>query len=236
VAVQLAMSGRWALARRIPLTLGTQLRLDGGGIALRALGLLAAAAPAQPVELELLMDQLQEEQELHTKAKAETKSTLEKGTTADSGINDHLNTATIEISQRGWNDAIIDILRRKQHSAPSGGLPRGEAEALVARIWPPDPLDESADPSTTSESKSASDVADADGFVSRCEAWLLCRELGRAYSEAAKVASMALSASSSRSYKMHLLEPMRSVLAVARNLKDERMMDLAEQFLLQATS
>ena len=48
--------------------------------------------------------------------------------------------------------------------------------------------------------------------------------------------NMALSASSSRSYKMHLLEPMRSVLAVARNLKDERMMDLAEQFLLQATS
>jgi hypothetical protein len=210
------------------------LQLDGGAIALRALGLLAAATPAQPVELELLMDQLQEEQELHTEAKATTENTMNNGP-AGSGTNSNLNNATIEISQGGWNDTIIDILRRKQHSAPSGGLPRGEAEALVARIRPPEPSDESAESSPTSDSISASYLA-ADGFVARCEAWLLCRELGRAYSQAAKVASMALSASSSRSYKMHLLEPMRSVLAVARNLKDERMMELAEQFLLQATS
>ena len=100
VAVQLAMSGRWAVARRIPLTLGAQLQLDGGAIALRALGLLTAAIPAQNVELELLMDQLQEEQELHTKAKEHNP--------------EGRATETIEIPQGGWNAAIIDLLRRKQ--------------------------------------------------------------------------------------------------------------------------
>ena len=58
-----------------------------------------------------------------------------------------------------------------------------------------------------------------------CDDRLLCRQLGRAFREASKAHETA-----------QLLEPMRSVLSVARNLKDERMMELAEQFLLQATS
>jgi hypothetical protein len=64
------------------------------------LGLLTAAIPAQNVELELLMDQLQEEQELHTKAKEHNP--------------EGRATETIEIPQGGWNAAIIDLLRRKQ--------------------------------------------------------------------------------------------------------------------------
>ena len=58
-----------------------------------------------------------------------------------------------------------------------------------------------------------------------CGDRLLCRQLGRAFREASKAHETA-----------QLLEPMRSVLSVARNLRDERMMELAEQFLLQATS
>ena len=223
VAVQLAASGSWGFARRIALEMAPllsasqhqtpdknqsrrrsgQTQLDGGVIACKALTVLSAAVPPQPLELELLLDQLEEE---HTNG-----------------------TDGVHITQEHWNGAILDILRRKQATAPSGGLPKPAAEALVSRIRPPEFEDVKAD-GGVAEVSEATRVA---GSVSRCEAWLMCRELGRSYAEAAKAAD---GVGREDTQRQEWLGPMRRVLAAARNIKDESVMELAEEFLLANAS
>jgi len=228
VAVQLAASGSWGFARRIALEMAPllsslqsqtpdkgqsqsrrrsgQTQLDGGVIACKALTILSAAVPPQPLELELLLDQLEAE---------------------------HANgTDGVHITQDDWNGSILDILRRKQAMAASGGLPKPAAEALVSRIRPPEFEDVHADGNVPDVSEAARVV----GCVARCEAWLMCRELGRAYAEAAKAADGERREEEPSRHDQERLGAMRSVRAAARNLKDESVMELAEDFLLHANA
>ena len=115
------------------------------------------------------------------------------------------------VSNENWNAALLRMLRKQQQGPGAGAAKLAAAEALTVRMRPRAAADGGpAEPSA---------AAAAVGCAARCEAWLACSQLGKAYGEAQACAEPRAG------------ELMRDVLAAARLEGDEATAASAQHFL-----